>query len=78
MIAANGRDKGAFTLDFAALPGAIDAMMLQVGAIKATGDRAAVEALVARHVDGDVVPQAIISERVLRHPKATFVYALDH
>ena len=76
--AANGTDRGAFVIDFDALPGAIDAMMAQVGGIKATGDRAAAEALVTRHVDGDVVPQAVIAERVLRHPKASFVYALDY
>ena len=35
------------------------------------------EALVTRYVDGDLVPQAVISERVRRHPKATFIYALD-
>jgi hypothetical protein len=76
--AANGRDRGAFSIDHDALPAVIDDMMGQVGAIKATGDRAAAEALVARYVDGDLVPQAVIGERVRRHPKATFVYALDY
>jgi hypothetical protein len=76
--AANGRDLGAFTLDFEVMPAAVDDMMRQVGVIKTTGDKAAAEALVARHVDGELVPQAIIAERVRRHPKATFVYALDH
>ena len=76
--AANGRDRGAFFIDHAALPAAVDAMMQQVGAIKATGDRAAAAALVARYVDGEIVPQAAIAGRVLRHPKATFVYALDY
>jgi len=76
--AANGHDLGAFIVDFAAMPAAVDAMMQQVGAIKATGDKAGAEVLVARHVDGEVVPQAIIAARVRRHPKATFVYALDY
>ena len=76
--AANGRDRGAFSIDFEAMPAAVDAMMKQVGTIKATGDKAGAEALVARHVDGEMVPQAVIAERVRRHPKATFVYALDH
>ncbi len=75
--AANGRDQGAFSIDHDKLPAVIDGMMRQVGAIKATGDRAAAEALVTRYVDGDLVPQAVISERVRRHPKATFIYALD-
>ncbi len=78
VTAANGRDRGAFTIDFETMPAAVDEMMRQVGVIKTTGDRAAAEALVARHVDGDVVPHADIAERVRRHPKATFVYALDH
>ena len=76
--AANGRDRGAFSIDHDAMPAAIDDMMRQVGSIKATGDRAAAEALVTRHVDGELVPQAVIAERVRRHPKATFVYALDY
>jgi hypothetical protein len=74
--AANGTDTGAFRVDYAALPAAIDAMMARVGRIKATGDRAAAEELVAKFVDGDVVPLDTIAERVLRDPKATFVYAL--
>jgi len=74
--AANGTDVGALVLDFAALPAAVNQMMQRVGAIKATGDRAAAEALVAKYVDGDIVPQAAIRERVLRDPKATFVYSL--
>ena len=74
--AANGTDSGAFHVDFTALPGAIEAMMARVGRIKATGDRAAAEELVAKFVDGDAVPQAAITERVLRDLKATFVYAL--
>jgi hypothetical protein len=76
--AANGSDRGAFTIDFEAMPAAVDGMMTQVGRIKAAGDKAGAEALVARHVDGEVVPHAIIAERVRRHPKATFVYALDY
>jgi hypothetical protein len=75
-VAANGTDVGALVIDFAALPAAVNQMMQRVGAIKATGDRAAAEALVAKYVDGDTVPQATIRERVLRDPKATFVYAL--
>ena len=75
--AANGRDRGAFSIDHDKLPAVIDEMMRQVGAIKATGDKAGAEALVTRHVDGDLVPQAEIAARVRRHPKATFVYALD-
>jgi len=76
--AANGTDTGAFVIDFDALPAAVEAMMRRVGQIKATGDRAAAEELVAKYVDGDIVPHAAIRERVLRDPKATFVYAVTY
>jgi hypothetical protein len=53
-------------------------MMKQSGSIKATGDRAAAEELKAKYVDSDFLPVELISERILRHPKASFVYALDY
>ena len=40
-------------------------------------DREAAEALCADLVDGSAVPQALIAERVLRHPKASFVYSVE-
>ncbi len=76
-LAANGTDKGAFTVDFAALPGAIDTLMRDVGRIKARGDKKGAEALRAKYVEGDIVPFALIEERILRHPKASFVYAVE-
>jgi hypothetical protein len=75
--AANGSDRGAFTVNLARFPAAAEAMMKRVGAIKATGDRAAAEALVERYVKGDRVPRQIIEERFLRYPKNSFVYALE-
>lgn len=75
--AANGKDKGVFTLNFDKLPEAVEKLMRKVGRIKATGDRAAAEKLVALYVDGDRLPTALIAERILRHPKASFVYAVD-
>jgi hypothetical protein len=74
--AANAKDEGAFTIHFDKLPAAIDKMMKTVGGLKATGDKAGAEALARKYVDGDVVPQALITERLLRNPRATFVYAL--
>jgi hypothetical protein len=74
--AANGRDRGAFAIDFEQMPAAIEQLMLLVGQIKATGNREQAEELCAAMVDGDAVPQELISERVLRHPKASFVYSL--
>lgn len=76
-MAANGQDKGAFTIHFDKLVPAADKLMRQVGAIKSRGDRAALEALVDRYVKGSAVPQALITERLLRHPKASFVFSLD-
>lgn len=73
--AANGRDRGAFHLDFDRLPAAWEKLAREVGAIKARGDAARAEALRSRYVEGDRVPFAVIQERVLRQPQATFVYA---
>lgn len=75
-MAANGKDKGAFTIHFDKLVPAADKLMAQVGAIKAKGDKAALEALVDRYVKGSVVPQALITERLLRNPKANFVFSI--
>lgn len=55
----------------------IDEMMKTVAGIKARGDKAAAEALIARYVDDKkIVPHDTIAERFLRFPKASFVYAL--
>jgi len=75
--AANGTDKGAFSIHFDKLVPAIDKLMKKVGTLKATGDKASAEALAKRYVDGTVVPQKVIAERVLRFPGASFVYAFD-
>jgi hypothetical protein len=77
-LAANGTDRGAFSIDFDALPGAARDMMRRAGRIKATNDRAAAEELVRRYVDGDVVPMSTITERVLRDPKTAFTYGLAY
>ena len=75
--AGNGLDEGAFTLHFDKLPAAIEKMMKVVGHLKAAGDRAGAEALAKKFVDGGVVPKGLITERVLRQAKATFVYSID-
>jgi hypothetical protein len=75
--AANGKDMGAMTIHFEKLPAAVDQLMKTVGGLKASGDRAGAEALAKKYVDGSVVPQPIITERLLRNPRASFVYALD-
>lgn len=75
--ASNGTDKGSFDIVMDKMPEAATKMMTEIGAIKAKGDRAAAEALVAKYVDGPTVPQAIIVERLTRYPKQSLVYAVD-
>ncbi|HEY1553865.1 MAG TPA: hypothetical protein VGF94_03470 [Kofleriaceae bacterium] len=76
--AANGRDHGAFTIHLDKMPAAADDMMKLVAGIKARGDKAAADALLAKYVDGTVVPQALIAERFARFPRASFVYSIAH
>jgi hypothetical protein len=75
--AANGTDKGAFEIVLEKMPAAAAKLMARVGAIKASGDRAAAEALVKSYVDGPTVPHALIVERLTRYPKQSLVYAVD-
>ena len=75
--AANGKDQGAFTLVLDRWPAAVAKMMKVVGHIKASGDRAAAEALVEKYVRGGTLPMAVIAERYLRFPKQSFVYAIE-
>ncbi|HTL36748.1 MAG TPA: hypothetical protein VL326_26620 [Kofleriaceae bacterium] len=75
--AANGTDKGAFTLHTDKITAAAEEMMKEFGGIKARGDKAGAEKLIARYVDSDtVVPHKVISERFLRYPKPSFVYSV--
>lgn len=75
----DGLDPGRFQMDFARMPAAVDALMHEVGRIKVTGDIAGANALIDRHT-GEAGLAAIhadlITERVLRFPKASFVYAV--
>ena len=74
-MAANGTDKGAFTIHADKLVAVSQEMMKEFGGIKARADKAAAEKLIARYVDAEnVVPHKLISERFLRHPKPSFVY----
>ncbi len=74
--AADGASQGAFSIDFARLPAACEAIMRRVMHIKASGDRAAAEALAAQYVDGTRVPHATIVERYRSFPQVAFVYAV--
>jgi hypothetical protein len=75
--AANGTDKGAFTVHWDKVPAGFDKMMKVVGTLKAKNDKPAADALVAKYVDGTVVPIPVITERELRFPQSTVVYAIE-
>jgi len=75
--AASGKDLGALAIRYEKLAPAADKLMRLVAGIKARGDRAGARELVAKYVDGAVVPHAAISERFLRIPKASFVYSVS-
>lgn len=74
--AANGRDTGALVIRYEKLVPAIEDMMRLVGGIKARGDKAAALELIAKYVDGPIVPHAVIKDRFLREPKPSFVYSV--
>ncbi|HSD91069.1 MAG TPA: hypothetical protein VLB44_26285, partial [Kofleriaceae bacterium] len=75
--AANGSDKGAFTIHADKLTAVADELMKEVAGIKARGDKAAAEKLIARYVDAEtVVPHKLIAERFLRYPKSSFIYSV--
>jgi hypothetical protein len=77
--AANGKDKGCFSLALDKFPPAVKALMTTVAQIKGKGDKARAEKLIKEYVDvtGDK-KQVLdtITERVLRTPKPSFVYAI--
>ncbi|MFA5624328.1 MAG: hypothetical protein WC966_04650 [Bradymonadales bacterium] len=75
-LAANGKDKGRFSMKLDKIPQAVDNMMKQIAAIKARGDKAALEALQQKHIKSKDIPFDIITERMLRLPKTSFVYSI--
>jgi hypothetical protein len=75
--AANGTDRGAFTLHFDKVPAAFEKLMKVVATLKAKNDKPAADALVAKYVEGPVVPQKLVTERELRFPQTSYVYAVD-
>ncbi len=74
--AANGKDTGAFHIDPTKIVAACDELMKTVAGIKARGDIAGAKALIAKYVDGTVVPHKLITERYLRFPKGSLVYSI--
>jgi hypothetical protein len=79
-MAANGKDKGCFAIVPAKLPAAIAALEKRVLEIKGKADKAAAVKLKSEFVDADgewKKLRAVIAERWLRQPKASFVYAVE-
>ena len=77
--AANGTDVGCFEVDPAKAKAAVLALETKVLQVKAQGDKAGAEKLKAAAVDAKdewASLRVAITERWLRAPKATFVYAL--
>ena len=61
------------------MPKAIEKLMQRVGRIKAKGDKPAAEAMIDDLIKGkgyQLVHGQEIKERILRHPKASFVYSV--
>lgn len=76
-MAANGKDKGAFTIHPDKLATVSAEMMSAVAGIKARADAKGAKALIDRYVDVKaIVPHDVIAERFLRYPKASFVYSI--
>jgi hypothetical protein len=77
--AANGKDKGCFSIAPAKLMEPIKSLMTTVAQIKSKGDKPKAEALIKEFVDvtGDKKKvHDVITERVTRAPKASFVYSV--
>jgi hypothetical protein len=77
--AANGKDKGCFSIDLPKVPAAVTSLMTEVAQIKGKGDKARAEVLIKDWVDvtGDKKKvHDVLTERMTRSPKQTFVYSV--
>ncbi|MCC7108572.1 MAG: hypothetical protein IT382_04750, partial [Deltaproteobacteria bacterium] len=78
-LAANGSDKGCVKVDMAKWKPAVDELAKTVLGIKGRGDKALAEKTRKGIVDDDkefAKLREVITERWLRTPKASFVYAI--
>lgn len=75
-MAANGKDKGAFSIHLDKMAAASERIMSSIAKIKASGDKDALVALQKQHVDNSKVPLDLIRDRMLRLPKTSFVYSV--
>jgi hypothetical protein len=78
-LAANKQDKGCFTFELPKFPAAMKSVTGAVAKIKGRGDKAKAIALQKTFVDAPKAKElhAVIRERWLRSPRATFVYAIQ-
>lgn len=77
--AANGKDKGCFSLEKDKFAGAVQSLAKSVAGIKGRGDKVGAEKLVKEYVDVNGPKKAVhdvVTERMLRSPKASFFYAI--
>jgi hypothetical protein len=74
-MAANGKDKGCFSVDPAKLTSSIKTLMTEVAQLKASGARPRGEKLMKTYVEADKFKVFdVIKERLGRAPKQSFVY----
>jgi hypothetical protein len=76
-VAANGKDRGTFHIDFAKMHPTLVKMAREIGQIKAKGDKKKAEVFTRDYVDGNAKLRDLITERYLRYPKQSFVYSVD-
>ncbi|AUX23097.1 hypothetical protein SOCEGT47_036160 [Sorangium cellulosum] len=79
-VAANGEDKGCFSIQADRLPAAAEALARTVLGIKARGDKAGLLRLREAYVDGDgawKTLRGVIEERMQRMPFGSVVYAIE-
>ena len=77
--AANGTDKGCFEVNLDKWQPAVAELEKKVLAIKAKGDKSSAQKLFAEYVEakGDAAElRKTITERMLRQPRASFVYSI--
>ncbi len=80
-LAADGKSKGALTIHTDKFAAAAKKMMTEVAKIKATGNKAAAEAMLEKYIGAKSAAQpvfAMVTERMRSAPRATFVYSVGY
>lgn len=78
-LAANGKEKGYFKINYDKMAEASAKLMKEVVEIKVTGDNERAVNFIQKYTDGslDKLHLETIAERLLRYPKNSFVYSYD-